>query len=141
SHCRNFLSVSMTALAVAEFVDCAVGGPASRRRIRDPATGTRAVTPIQAESSPPCVRSSMNGFFWVVSLWVDGFGLGQVPPILLGPNQVQRVNRSLHGQLLAFTWQGGVDHRIWSPALNQRRGMLVYLPPGYDPKKQYPLAL
>jgi S-formylglutathione hydrolase FrmB len=83
----------------------------------------------------------MNGFFWVVSLWVDGFGLGQVPPILLGPNQVQRVNRSLHGQLLAFTCHSGVDHRIWSPALNQPRGLLVYLPPGYDPKKQYPLAL
>src|SRR5688572_15167658 len=83
----------------------------------------------------------MNAFMWMATLWADGLGLGQVPPVLLGPCQVARVNRHLGGQLLAFTRQGLADHRIWSPALDQRRGLLVYLPPGYDPKKRYPLAI
>jgi S-formylglutathione hydrolase FrmB len=83
----------------------------------------------------------MEYFVWMVALWVDGIGLGQVPPALLGPNQIERVNRHLHGQIVAFTRQHGVDQRIWSPALQQRRDLLVYLPPGYDPAKKYPLAI
>lgn len=83
----------------------------------------------------------MDFFLWMASLWVDGVGLGQVPPALLGPNQVARVNRQLHGRLLAFTRHGRTDHRIWSPALRQRRDLFVYLPPGYDPTRKYPLAI
>ncbi len=83
----------------------------------------------------------MSGFLWLATLWSDGLGLGQVPSVLLGPRQVQRVNKHLHGQLVAFTREGLQDRRIWSPALGQRRDLLVYLPPNYDPKKRYPLAL
>ncbi len=83
----------------------------------------------------------MDYLFWFISLWVDGVGLGQAPRALLGPHQVQRVNRQLHGQLIGFTRTGGADHRIWSPALHQRRDLLVYLPPGYDPNRKYPLAI
>src|SRR5262249_37127730 len=72
---------------------------------------------------------------------VDVIGLGQAPPALLGPCQVERVNRRLHGQVLAFTRRPGHDRRIWSAALKQRRDLLVYLPPGYDPAKKYPPAL
>jgi predicted esterase len=83
----------------------------------------------------------MDYLLWMASLWVDGVGLGQAPPALLGPNQVARANRQLHGQLIGFTRHGGRDHRIWSPALKQRRDLFVYLPPGYDPSQRYPLAV
>src|SRR5262245_26604109 len=83
----------------------------------------------------------MEYILWLASLWVAGIGLGQVPPVLLGPNQLERVNRRLHGQLVAFTRRRGEDCRIWSAALKRRRDLLVYLPPGYDPAKKYPLAL
>ena len=84
---------------------------------------------------------AMQGLVWMVSLWVDGIGLGQAPPWMLGWNQVERMNRRLHGSLVSYTRHGLQDRRIYSPALGRKRDMLVYLPPGYDPNKQYPLAL
>jgi pimeloyl-ACP methyl ester carboxylesterase len=83
----------------------------------------------------------MECLFWFVSFWVDGVGLGQAPTALLGPRQIQRVNRQLHGQVIGFTRQGIHDRRIWSPAMHERRALFVYLPPGYDPSRQYPLAI
>ncbi len=83
----------------------------------------------------------MEPFWWMVLLWVDGIGLGQAPPAFLGRHQLERVNRALHGQLLDFTHNHGSDRRIWSPALGQRRDLYVYLPPGYDPCKRYPLGI
>lgn len=83
----------------------------------------------------------MEYFLWMTSLWVDGLGLGQVPPALLGTRQVDRVNRRLAGQLLAFTKTRDGDRRIWSQALCQRRDLLVYLPPNFNPACRYPLAL
>ena len=35
----------------------------------------------------------------------------------------------------------GADRRIWSEALHQCRDMYVYLPPGFDPAKSYPVML
>jgi S-formylglutathione hydrolase FrmB len=55
--------------------------------------------------------------------------------------QLARVNRGLHGQVLDFTHNHGKDRRIWSPALGARRDLYVYVPPGYDPTKKYPLAI
>src|SRR5262249_17976586 len=35
----------------------------------------------------------------------------------------------------------GHDNRIYSPSLHEKRDLYVYLPPGYDPSKKYPLAI
>lgn len=80
-------------------------------------------------------------FWWLVTFWVDGVGLGQAPPALLGRHQLVRVNRNLSGQLIDFTKNHGGDHRIWSPALGQKRDLYVYLPPNFDPCKRYPLII
>src|SRR5262249_49615199 len=59
----------------------------------------------------------------------------------LGACRLARVSRPLHGQLIDHTHNHGVDRRIWSEALCQRRDLYVYLPPGYDPAQRYPLVL
>jgi hypothetical protein len=51
------------------------------------------------------------------------------------------VNRRLAGKVVDYTANHGVDNRIWSPHLYQRRDLYVYLPPGYDPAKCYPFML
>src|SRR5579875_2402984 len=55
--------------------------------------------------------------------------------------ELERVNYQLHGCVLDFTHNHGRDHRIWSPILQQKRDLYVYLPPGFDPCKPYPLGL
>jgi hypothetical protein len=59
----------------------------------------------------------------------------------LGPYRLERLNRQLHGTLVDYTHNHGVDRRIWSEALGQKRDMYVYLPPGYDPSQRYPLLI
>jgi S-formylglutathione hydrolase FrmB len=80
------------------------------------------------------------GPLWLVAFWVDGVGLGQAPRPLLRIH-LERANQRLCGQLLDFTRNHGVDRRIWSPALGQRRDLYVYLPPGFNPARKYPLAI
>jgi S-formylglutathione hydrolase FrmB len=55
--------------------------------------------------------------------------------------ELERVNRRLGGQVIDYTNNHGADRRLWSNALQQPRDMYVYLPPGYNPHKQYPLIL
>jgi S-formylglutathione hydrolase FrmB len=55
--------------------------------------------------------------------------------------ELERVNRCLHGRVLDFTHNHGADCRFWSPALCARRDMYVYVPPGFDPAKKYPLGI
>jgi pimeloyl-ACP methyl ester carboxylesterase len=57
------------------------------------------------------------------------------------PFALDRTNRKLHGQLIDHTRNHLADRRIWSEALQERRDLYVYLPPGYDPCKRYPLIL
>jgi len=47
----------------------------------------------------------------------------------------------LAGTLIDYTHNHGADRRIWSPALDERRDLYVYLPPGFDPNQQYPLLI
>ena len=55
--------------------------------------------------------------------------------------EIPRLNGKLGGRVLDYTDNHGADNRIWSPALNQRRDVYVYLPPGYDGVKLFPVML
>jgi S-formylglutathione hydrolase FrmB len=55
------------------------------------------------------------------------------------PNQLVEINCKLKGRILDYTFNHGKDNRIYSPALDEKRDMYVYLPPGYDPHLSYPL--
>jgi S-formylglutathione hydrolase FrmB len=57
------------------------------------------------------------------------------------PFQLDRVNRSLHGKMVDYTHRHDGDRRIWSPALQEKRDLYVYLPPGYKPCQAYPLLI
>jgi len=56
------------------------------------------------------------------------------------PNNLERANSRLAGQVVDYTHNHGADRRIWSPALGERRDLYVYLPPGYDPRQAYPVV-
>lgn len=60
---------------------------------------------------------------------------------LFGKQKFDRLNAELAGALLDFTANHGRDNRIDSPALGRRMDVYVYLPPGYDGVRQYPIML
>lgn len=59
---------------------------------------------------------------------------------LFGPS-LDRTNRRLRGTIIDYTHNHGSDRRLWSPSLQEKRDLYVYLPPGYDPCKRYPTLL
>jgi S-formylglutathione hydrolase FrmB len=77
-------------------------------------------------------------------LWFAAFALFVLWPSAASAHFVEPapfVNLRLAGRLVAYTHTLHGDNRIWSPALGQRRDLYVYLPPGYDPCKSYPVML
>jgi S-formylglutathione hydrolase FrmB len=54
---------------------------------------------------------------------------------------LRRLNSQLHGQVHDYTANHGQDARIEAAALGQRRDVYVYVPPGYNPAKRYPLMI
>jgi len=56
-------------------------------------------------------------------------------------NEINVVNRRLRGKIVDHTANHGVDKRIWSRSLFQRRDLYVYLPPGFCPDEQYPIIM
>jgi S-formylglutathione hydrolase FrmB len=56
-------------------------------------------------------------------------------------NELEVINNKLRGKIVDHTANHGVDNRIWSRQLYQRRDVYVYLPPGYDPNLRYPVMI
>jgi S-formylglutathione hydrolase FrmB len=67
--------------------------------------------------------------------------LSQASAGWIGTHRLERVNRRIAGYVVDHTHNHGADRRIWSEALQQRRDLYVYLPPGFDPQQQYPIVL
>lgn len=71
--------------------------------------------------------------------------------LLLGPAaaRAQQFRFGIHflehrlaGKLVNHTKNHlGGDNRIWSPTLGEKRDLYVYLPPGYDPCRRYPVMV
>ena len=51
------------------------------------------------------------------------------------------LNRRLAGHVVDHTANHGRERRIWSAVLGERRDLYVYLPPGYDPCRAYPVLI
>jgi hypothetical protein len=56
-------------------------------------------------------------------------------------NELDVINARLHGKVIDHTANHGVDRRMWSRSLYQRRDLYVYLPPHYDPSQRYPFMI
>jgi Putative esterase len=57
------------------------------------------------------------------------------------PVDLAQLNQQLKGQVHDYTANHGQDRRITSTALNQKRDVYVYVPPGYDATQRYPLVI
>ncbi len=63
-----------------------------------------------------------------------------LPPFVIKkPFKLKLINRGIAGEVLDFTNNHCRDNRIWSQALGKPVDAYVYLPPGYQPEKTYPV--
>ncbi len=56
-------------------------------------------------------------------------------------DELAELNAKIAGRVVDFTHNHGADRRISSRVLCQKRDLYVYLPPCYDPDRQYPLVV
>jgi hypothetical protein len=87
--------------------------------------------------------SMQRRFAWALGLLLT-LNIGLAPATGLRPctwMTIHYLSKNLHGQVLDFTHNHWGDHRIWSEALCEKRDLYVYLPPCYDPSKQYPAMI
>lgn len=87
-------------------------------------------------------RATCLAALMVLALAAGELRAGVIPP-LLPPciDNLARGNRKLHGKVIDHTHHHGADRRIWSQALCQKRDLYVYLPPCFDPSRQYPIMI
>lgn len=77
---------------------------------------------------------------WLVALALIAPCLAQAH-VLPRPFALARVNRQLKGRVIDHTNNHGRDNRLWSQAMGEGRDMYVYVPPGFDRCKKYPLVV
>ena len=83
-------------------------------------------------------RSIGLALLLVLAFAVADLQAGILPPAI---DNLARMNHRLHGTVIDHTHHHGADRRFWSQALCQKRDIYVYLPPCYDPSKQYPVMI
>jgi S-formylglutathione hydrolase FrmB len=87
---------------------------------------------------------SMTGLHAILIAGALAAGSGTVCALGLRSGQWARLdylNGQLQGSVLDYTHNHGMDRRIYSPVLGERRDLYVYLPPGYDPQRAYPAMI
>jgi hypothetical protein len=57
------------------------------------------------------------------------------------PVNLDQLNWQLAGKVHDYTANHGTDRRMFAPSLGQPRDAYVYVPPGYDPARRYPLMV
>ncbi len=68
-------------------------------------------------------------------------GIAVVLLLLPAPARAAEKLPCLAGTLVDYTRNHGADRRIWSPSLGDKRDLYVYLPPGFDPSRCYPVMI
>ncbi|MER3415322.1 MAG: hypothetical protein C4297_03790 [Gemmataceae bacterium] len=83
-----------------------------------------------AEESVPCrFRQAPNG---AQATFTERMQVTPPRPLKTG---------GLNGVVMDHTANHGADRRVYAPSLQSKRDLYVYLPPGYDPHRRYPLLI